>query len=173
MTALIVVIGLAIFLLIQIFLPGSWLRYKLCEKGSHGGRANFTYIPDYHPAQRCTALGVEFKWHELKKKLSPHLNEIQPLNYTLPNNTLVPGEHHYYLNLDRCAHGGQLKYSSEVSGIYNNKQVCGPKIFAVNQNCTAVYYHVDPPRPGWFRYTSLDDPEFKKRLNCTPKEEFH
>ena len=87
--------------------------------------------------------------------------------------TVVPGEHHYYLNLDRCAHGGQLKLSAEVTGIYNNKQVCGPKIFAVNQNCTAVYYHVDPPRPGWFRYTSLDDPEFKKHLNCKPKEEFH
>lgn len=87
---------------------------------------------------------------------------------------MVPGEHHYYLNLDRCAHGGQLKLSAEVTGIQNNKQVCGPIIFAVNQNCTAVYYHQDPPHAGWIRYKSVNYYLYLyKQLKCKPKQEFH
>ena len=44
------------------------------------------------------------------------------------------GKYHYYLNVDRCAYGGLLKLSANVKGL------CGPYIFAVNNNCTAVYY---------------------------------
>ena len=58
MVGLIVVIGLAIFFLIEIFLPGSWLRYKLCVKGSLNGSAQFTYIPDCQPAQVMYLSGI-------------------------------------------------------------------------------------------------------------------
>ena len=66
------------------------------------------------------------------------------------------GNYHYYLNVDRCAYGGLLKLSANVKGL------CGPYIFAVNNNCTAVYYHQDAPHAGWERYQSVRYyPEFK------------
>ena len=45
LTALIFVIGLAIFFLVEYLYPGSALRYMLCRKGSLDGTATFTFIP--------------------------------------------------------------------------------------------------------------------------------
>lgn len=50
--------------------------------------------------------------------------------------------YHYYLNVDRCAYEGLLKLSASGKGL------CGPYIFAVNHNCTAVYYHQGSPPSG-------------------------
>lgn len=73
------------------------------------------------------------------------------------------GNYHYYLNVDRCAYGGLLKLSANVKGL------CGPYIFAVNHNCTAVYYHQDAPHAGWKRYKSVEHyPELQRLLICKP-----
>ena len=45
MTALILVIGLAIFFIVEYLYPGSMLRYMLCRKGSLDGKCSFTFIP--------------------------------------------------------------------------------------------------------------------------------
>lgn len=85
----------------------------------------------------------------------------------------VPGKHHYYLNVDRCAFGGNLKLSAHVKGIPSNKQVCGPIIFAVNYNCSAVYYYQESPHEGWKRYQSVKYYSYlRKFLQCKPEEEF-
>lgn len=166
-------ISVAVFFVIQVLYPGSFFRYMLCKKGSMDGKATYAFIPYGDITQRCVAHGVEFTWDNLKHKLSPSLDDVQPLNYTLPNNTLVPGKHHYYLNVDRCAHGGSVKLSASVKGITNNKQVCGAIIFAINQNCTHVYYHQDPPNSGWVRYKSVSNPYLKRFLKCEPRSEFN
>ncbi|CAH3131642.1 unnamed protein product [Porites lobata] len=167
LTVLIFVIGLAIFFLVEYLYPGSALRYMLCRKGSLDGTATFTYIPFGDRAQRCTAHGIEFTWEGLQRKLSPELDNIAP------NRTWTLGKYHYYLNVDRCAYGGSLKLSATVRGISNNKQICGPIIFAVNPNCTAVYYYQDAPLEGWKRYQSVKHyPELQKRLTCKPESEF-
>lgn len=73
------------------------------------------------------------------------------------------GNYHYYLNVDRCAYGGSLKLSASGKG------PCGPYIFAVNHNCTAVYYHQDAPHEGWRRYQSVKYyPELQRLLTCKP-----
>lgn len=90
------------------------------------------------------------------------------------NLVVVPGKIHYYLNLDRCAYGGSLKLSAPVKGIANQKPVCGPIVFAVNQNCTAVYYQQDAPNEGWIRYKSVNHySDLFKRLKCEPKGDFY
>ena len=85
----------------------------------------------------------------------------------------VPGKHHYYLNVDRCAFGGNLKLSAQVKGIPSNDQVCGPIIFAVNHNCSAVYYYQDSPDEGWKQYQSVKNSSYlRKFLQCKPVKEF-
>ena len=87
--------------------------------------------------------------------------------------TGVPGKKHYYLNVDRCAYGGTIKLSGGVKDIANSKQVCGPMIFAVNHNCTRVYYYQDAPHEGWVKYKSVNYyPDLFKQLKCKPKEDF-
>ena len=46
MAALILVIGLAIFFVVEYLYPGSMLRYMLCRKGSLDGKCTYTFIPD-------------------------------------------------------------------------------------------------------------------------------
>ena len=85
----------------------------------------------------------------------------------------VPGKQHYYLNVDRCAFGGETKQSALFKDIPNNKEVCGPIIFAVNQNCSAVYYYQDSPYEGWQQYQSVKKHKnLRESLTCKPKEEF-
>ena len=86
---------------------------------------------------------------------------------------VVPGKHHYYLNVDRCAFGGNLKLSAQVKGIPNSNEVCGPIIFAVNHNCSAVYYYQDSPYDGWKQYQSVKTNSYlRKFLQCKPEQEF-
>ena len=47
---------------------------------------------------------------------------------------------HYYLNIDRCAAGGIRLVSSPLDGL---PMVRGAEVFAVNDNCTEVYWHGD------------------------------
>ena len=85
----------------------------------------------------------------------------------------IPGKHHYYLNVDRCAYGGGLKLSAPVKGIANNKQICGPLVFAVNHDCSAVYYYQHKPYAGWKQYQSVRlNPYLHSLLKCEPKEKF-
>ena len=88
--------------------------------------------------------------------------------------TGVSGKKHYYLNVDRCAYGGTIKLSGGLNHIANSKQVCGPMIFAVNHNCTRVYYYQEAPNEGWVKYKSVNKyPDLFKQLKCEPKEDFH
>lgn len=163
------VMGLVTIFLIQILYPGSAFRYMLCKRGSLDGTCTFKYIPFRDIAQRCKTNGVEFTWEGLKEKLS--LDDVQPLEFS--NHTRVPGKKHYYLNVDRCAFGGSLKLSGGYESITNSKEVCGPMLFAVNQNCTAVYYYQDAPLEGWIKYKSVNYYSYLyKQLKCEPKEEF-
>lgn len=71
------------------------------------------------------------------------------------------GNYRYYLNVDRCAYGGSLKLSANI------KELCGPYIFTVNNNCTAVYYYQEAPHEGWRRYKSVEYyPELQRLLTC-------
>jgi len=75
--------------------------------------------------------------------------------------------------VDRCAFGGNLKLSAQVKGIPSNDQVCGPIIFAVNHNCSAVYYYQDSPDEGWKQYQSVKNSSYlRKFLQCKPVKEF-
>ena len=51
---------------------------------------------------------------------------------------------HYYLNLDRCAHGGVRPVGSPLDG---KEMVRGAEIVAVDQSCTTVYYHAEEWEP--------------------------
>jgi len=74
--------------------------------------------------------------------------------------------------VDRCAFGGNVKLSGYVESIPSHKEVCGPIIFAVNHNCSAVYYHQESPHEGWKQYQSVKDAYLHKFLQCKPKELF-
>ncbi|XP_078376588.1 uncharacterized protein LOC144659922 isoform X2 [Oculina patagonica] len=166
----VIMVGLIAFCMYQFFYPGSALRYWMCKRGSLADHtSSFKYIPYRDKTQRCLAHGIEFTWDGLKQKLSPHLDDVPPMN-----STVVPGRHHYYLNVDRCAFGGNNKLSAPVKGIPNNHEVCGPIIFSVTQNCSAVYYHQDKPYEGWIQYQSVQNNTYlHKTLKCKPKEEFN
>ncbi|XP_078355238.1 uncharacterized protein LOC144639830 [Oculina patagonica] len=163
-------VGLIAFGMYQFFYPGSALHYWMCKRGSIAGHtSSFKFIPLGDTAQRCLTHGIEFSWDDLKHKLSPHLEGVPPMN-----STREPGKHHYYLNVDRCAFGGNNKLSAPVKGIPNNKEVCGPIIFVVNKNCSAVYYYQDKPDEGWIEYWSVQNNTYlHKTLKCKPKEEFN
>ncbi|XP_020603148.1 uncharacterized protein LOC110042140 isoform X2 [Orbicella faveolata] len=165
---LVIIVGLIAFCMYQFLYPGTALRYWMCKRGSLAGHtSSFKFIPLGDTAQRCLTRGVEFTLDELREKLS-HLDDVPPVN-----STKVPGKHHYYLNVDRCAFGGNLKLSAHVKGIPSNKQVCGPIIFAVNYNCSAVYYYQESPHEGWKRYQSVKHYSYlRKFLQCKPEEEF-
>ncbi|RMX50741.1 hypothetical protein pdam_00018281 [Pocillopora damicornis] len=164
---LLTALALTAFWMYQFLYPGSALRYWICEHGSLGdSKCNFTFIPERDTAQRCTTIGLEFTWDRLKERMKPHLDDIPELD-----SKRVPGKHHYYLNVDRCAYGGVIKLSAPVSGISNNEQICGPIIFVVNSNCSAVYFYQDKPHAGWKIYQSVKHYEYlRQKLHCTRSE---
>lgn len=164
---LLTTLALTAFWMYQFLYPGSALRYWICEHGSLGdSKCNFTFIPERDTAQRCTTIGLEFTWDRLKERMKPHLDDIPELD-----SKRVPGKHHYYLNVDRCAYGGVIKLSAPVSGISNNEQICGPIIFVVNSNCSAVYFYQDKPHAGWKIYQSVKHYEYlRQKLHCTRSE---
>ena len=152
------------------------------EKSILSNKLIFSFLRSF---QRCTTNGIEFRWEGLKQKLSPELEHVAPItrkwqsdliyllsfrDFEVKCASFLTGnsqKFHYYLNVDRCAYGGSLKLSANVKGISNRKQVCGPIIFAVNSNCTAVYYYQDAPNAGWKRYQSVRYyPELQRRLKC-------
>ena len=49
-----------------------------------------------------------------------------------------PTDTHYYLNLDRCAYGGIRHTADRIDG---TPIVRGAQMFAVDHNCSVVYYH--------------------------------
>ncbi|KAJ7365891.1 hypothetical protein OS493_002617 [Desmophyllum pertusum] len=169
MCGLFIVVVLVAVFMYQFLYPGSALRYWMCKQGSLvDSTSSFTYIPLGDTAQRCQTHGIEFTWDGLKQKLS-HLDGVPPLN-----STRVPGKHHYYLNVDRCAFGGATKLSAHVEGISNNEAVCGPIIFGVNHNCSSVYYYQDSPHAGWKQYQSVKYYKIlHDTLKCKPKDAFN
>ncbi|CAH3131645.1 unnamed protein product [Porites lobata] len=147
------ILGLALVFLVECRCPDA-SRYIICTMDSLHSTSSFTFIPYGDITQRCTVHGIEFAWKDLKRKLSTYLNDVSPIR-------AWGGNYHYYLNVDRCAYGGLLKLSANVKGL------CGPYIFAVNNNCTAVYYHQDAPHAGWKRYQSVRYyPELQRLLIC-------
>jgi len=164
---LVIVVCLIAICMYQFLYPGSALRYWMCRQGSLAGHtSSFKFIPLGDKAQRCLTKGVEFTWDELKQKLSPNIDDVPPMNSS------ISGKTHYYLNVDRCAFGGNVKLSGYVESIPSHKEVCGPIIFAVNHNCSAVYYHQESPHEGWKQYQSVKDAYLHKFLQCKPKELF-
>lgn len=63
---------------------------------------------------------------------------------------------HYYLNVDRCAYGGVIAVSSHLD---HKPQVRGPEVFAVNFNCSSVYYEMNAK---WHAYGTATD------FKCVP-----
>lgn len=164
---LLTTLALTAFLMYQWLYPGSLLRYWICKRGSvRDSICDFTFIPT-DTGQRCTTHGIEFTWNGLTEKMSPHLNDIPEMN-----SSRVPGKHYYYLNVDRCAYGGANKLSAQIYGIMNNHQICGPIIFSVNSNCSAVYFYQDKPRAGWKIYKSVMKYKYlHQKLQCKRPED--
>ena len=67
----------------------------------------------------------------------------------------------YYLNIDRCAYGQLRDTKDRATG---QKEVHGPKIFAVDRKCCRAYFYTDvtikeewKPYPGvyWPKYRNI------------------
>lgn len=124
-------------LLYQLFAPGTALRYYRCSQGSiKGSEMWFTFTTGDKQIPRVH--GIEFTFEKLKKKMDLNFGKI---NYT---------DAHYYLNLDRCAHGGIRPVGSPLDG---KEMVRGAEVVAVDYNCTIVYYHAEE----WTPYASGRD----------------
>ncbi|XP_031553760.1 uncharacterized protein LOC116290796 [Actinia tenebrosa] len=152
------------FLCFELYWPGSALRVYFCERHSlKHHTATFKYTPDGIRAYNVR--GIEFpSWETLQKKIAPIIDQVPPLNMSRLNVTKV----HYYLNLDRCSYGGTRLYSA--LNLDPKKEVGGPLVFAINQNCTNVYYYTDVPFNHWKPYISVST--FPQSFHCHPESEF-
>ena len=57
----------------------------------------------------------------------------------------------YYVNIDRCAYGGP---HSVQTGSKTTMEMSGPNVFAVDKECTQVYYHNGNPPAHWKAYNT-------------------
>ncbi|XP_073242440.1 uncharacterized protein [Porites lutea] len=142
--ALVLVFAGMLAALLYIFCaPGTIYQYWKCKKGRiKGHTAYFEYVTYDH--QYPKVYGLEFTWEKLMKKL--HLQ-----GYCQPYNA---SGMHYYLNLARCAYFEHIVLD-------HNPQIRGPELFAVNPNCTEVYY-VECDIHKWTRYNSA------RNIKCKP-----
>lgn len=142
--AMLLVIAAVLSAALYIFLaPGTCFQYWKCKKGSiKGHTAYFEFVS--HDHQYPKVHGIEFTWEKLKKKLD------------LPDDCKQYNASgmHYYLNIDRCAYGERIVLD-------HKPQIRGPELFAVNSNCTKVYY-VECEIHKWTKYTSA------QHIKCHP-----
>lgn len=140
----------------QLLVPGTAYRYYVCRKGSLAGRiSNFKYNPGKYVFNYPTVNGIEFTFRRLMKKTNH--------NYKPMNGTGI----RYYLNIDRCAYGGERSTRDATTG---QKRVYGPDVYAVDKECHYVYYYSEAPSK-WYRYDSVSW-EKHKNIHCVPESKF-
>ena len=148
---------LLVFLLYQVFVPGSMFRYWLCRKGSLTGDLWVNVTPYRAVTEVITVHGIRFT----RGKLQDKVYERFPKNNRTGNHTV-----YYFLNLDRCAYfGDQGPVRDYITGKY--KQIGGGLVLTTDYNCKTVYWYGLHPNhtedgPRWYPYISAGD------LSCTP-----
>ncbi|XP_068741308.1 uncharacterized protein [Montipora capricornis] len=140
---LFLVIAVVVTVVLYMFLaPGTWFQALMCKRGSiKGHTAYFEYVTYDH--QYPKVKGIEFTWQKLMKKLD--LTGCPKFNAS---------GMHYYLNLARC------EYFEKIL-LDHIPQIRGPEIFAVNSNCSKVYY-VECDILKWTQYSSA------RNIRCSP-----
>lgn len=132
-----VIVGLLSGLLYEFLAPGTWFQYQLCKRGCiKGHSATFKYTT--HDIQYIKVYGLEFTWEKLKKNKKLDLEGCQPFNAT--------AGYRYYLNLDRCAYDERIVLD-------HKPPIRGPTVFAINSNCSAVYF---VNKDKWQPYASAE-----------------
>lgn len=132
---LLLIIAAVLTVILYMFLaPGTWFQHLMCEKGSiKGHTAYFEFVSQDH--QYPKVHGIEFTWEKLTEKLNIH--DCEQYNAT---------GMHYYLNLPRC------EYFEKIV-LDHKPQIRGPELFAVDANCSKVYY-VECDIHKWTQYKS-------------------
>jgi len=120
-----VLVVFLIFFLYEHYTKGSMLRYWYCHRGSIRGGRSLSFVFTTFDRQTPTVNGIEFSWENLKTKMNL---TFDPLD--------LPGAH-YYLNTDRYAYGGVIAVHSSLD---NTPQVRGAEVFAVNSECTQIFF---------------------------------
>ncbi|XP_067056496.1 uncharacterized protein [Acropora muricata] len=140
---LFIVIAVLLSVVLYMFLaPGTWYQKLRCEKGRiKGHSAYFEFVSSDH--QYPKVYGIEFTWQNLIDKLD--LQECKRFNAS---------GMHYYLNLARC------EYFEKIV-LDHKPQIRGPEIFAVDANCSKVFY-VECDIRKWTQYTSA------RNIRCYP-----
>jgi len=139
---LLIIAGVLAAILYMLLAPGTWYQYRRCKRGSiKGHKAYFEFVSHDHQYPKVN--GIEFTWERLMKKLDIH--DCEPYNDT---------GMHYYLNIDRCAYGERIVLD-------HKPQIRGPELFAVNANCSKVYY-VECEIHKWTQYSSA------RNIRCDP-----
>eukprot|EP00111_Clytia_hemisphaerica_P023069 TCONS_00067868-protein len=129
----------------QYFFPGSKFRYWKCSLGraEPTGDVSFRFVSFKDLSKYVSVHGIRFEYFELLDKMD--LQHYEPLNL---NDTST----RYYLNIDRCAHGGIRRTPDTSRGL---KVVAGPNIFAVDGGCRYVYFFNDN-LGKWRKYLTAD-----------------
>lgn len=140
---LFIVIAVLLSVVLYTFLaPGTWYQKLRCEKGRiKGHSAYFEFVSSDH--QYPKVYGIEFTWQNLIDKLDLH--ECKRFNAS---------GMHYYLNLARC------EYFEKIV-LDHKPQIRGPEIFAVDANCSKVFF-VECDFRKWTQYTSA------RNIRCYP-----
>ncbi|XP_065640149.1 uncharacterized protein LOC100207736 isoform X2 [Hydra vulgaris] len=131
-------------LLLQVFLPGSKLRYAVCSYGSLKGISKFFFMRNngfINTDNVVRVTGIEFDLPKLKKKTSKLMHDNENGN--------MKG-FRYYLNVKKCAFSGIRENENSLS-----YDIYGPDEFAIDKNCTKVYYY-DDIHNIWKPYTIAD-----------------
>lgn len=118
-----------------------------CKLGSIANSyAFFTFQPS-DGSQPYRVHGLEFSFGVLVKKFELGLM-LTKLNKITAGSSNI----HYYYNIDRCHIGGAIQI---------NKQpiIRGPLVFAVDKECSKIYYFVDGS--GWRNFNSA------KNMTCS------
>jgi len=142
----------------QYYVPGTRLRYLICEAGRKKphGTASFKFIPldKIHIFPKVN--GIEYEYEKLLKNM--HMEEYQPI-----------ADHYnqtgfrYYKNVDLCAYGKLTDTEDVITGA---KRVRGPQIFAVDEKCYFAYYYSEGIK-RWQKYNSVSWPE-RQNIWCDP-----
>jgi len=142
----------------QYYVPGTKLRYLICEAGRKKphGSASFNYIPMKNIHIFPKVNGIEYEYEKLLKNM--HMEEYQPITDHY-NQTGF----RYYKNVDRCAYGKLTETEDVTTGA---KRVLGPQIFAVDEKCYFAYYYWEGKK-RWQKYNSVSWPK-RQNIRCDP-----
>ncbi|XP_065673048.1 uncharacterized protein LOC100207736 isoform X4 [Hydra vulgaris] len=131
-------------LLLQVFLPGSKLRLAVCSYGSLRRISKFFFMRNngfINTDNVVRVTGIEFDLPRLKKKTSKSMHDSENGNKK---------DFRYYLNVKKCAFSGIRNDENSLS-----YDIYGPDEFAIDINCTKVYYF-DDIHNIWKPYTIAD-----------------